>query len=47
MKKTQEERVKVSIVIPIYNVERYLRQCVDSVVKQTLKEIEIIWVDDG
>lgn len=47
MKKTQEERVKVSIVIPIYNVERYLRQCLDSVVNQTLKEIEIICVDDG
>ena len=38
---------KVSIVIPIYNVERYLRQCLDSVVNQTLKDIEIICVDDG
>lgn len=39
--------VKVSIVIPIYNVERYLRQCLDSVVNQTLREIEIICVNDG
>lgn len=40
-------KVKVSIVIPIYNVERYLRQCLDSVVNQTLKELEIICVNDG
>ena len=38
---------KVSIVIPIYNAEKYLRQCLDSLVSQTLKEIEIICVDDG
>ena len=38
---------KVSIVIPIYNVEKYLRQCLNSVVNQTLKEIEIICVNDG
>ena len=38
---------KVSIVVPIYNVEKYLRQCLDSIVNQTLKDIEIICVDDG
>lgn len=38
---------KVSVIIPVYNVEKYLPQCLDSVVKQTLKEIEIICVDDG
>lgn len=43
----ESTKVKVSIVIPIYNVENYLRQCLDSVVNQTLKEIEIICVDDG
>lgn len=39
--------VRVSIIIPIYNEEQYLEQCLDSVCGQTLKEIEIICVDDG
>ena len=39
--------IKVSIVVPVYNVQKYLRQCLDSIVNQTLKEIEIICVDDG
>jgi len=38
---------KVSIVVPIYNVEKYLRQCLDSVKKQTLEDIEVICVNDG
>jgi len=38
---------KVSIVVPIYGVEKYLNQCVDSILAQTLKEIEVILVDDG
>ena len=38
---------KVSIIIPIYNVENYLRQCLDSAINQTLKDIEIICVNDG
>lgn len=38
---------KVSISVPIYNVESYLQQCLDSLVNQTLKDIEIILVDDG
>ncbi len=40
-------RPKVSIVVPIYGVEKYLHQCIDSILAQTLKEIEIILVDDG
>lgn len=38
---------KVSVIIPVYNIELYLRQCIDSVVNQTLKDIEIICVNDG
>ena len=37
----------VSVVVPVYNVEKYLRECLDSIVNQTLKDIEIILVDDG
>ena len=36
----------VSIVVPVCNVENFLKECLDSVLKQTLKEIEIICVDD-
>ena len=39
--------VKVSIIIPTFNTEKYLSQCLDSVVNQTLKEIEIICVNNG
>ncbi len=39
--------MKVSIVIPVYNVERYLEECLDCVVNQTLHDIEIICVNDG
>jgi len=38
---------KVSIIVPVYNVEKYLDRCVQSLLGQTLKEIEIILVDDG
>lgn len=39
--------VKVSIIVPIYNVEKYLKRCIDSLINQSLKDIEIILVDDG
>ena len=39
--------VKVSIIIPVYNVEKYLRECLDSAINQTLKDIEIICINDG
>ena len=39
--------IKVSIVVPVYNVENYLRKCLNSLAAQTLKEIEVIVVNDG
>lgn len=39
--------VKVSVIIPVYNVEQYLKECLDSVINQTLKDIEIICINDG
>ena len=38
---------KVSIIVPVYNVEKYLDRCMESLLNQTLKDIEIILVDDG
>ena len=38
---------RISIVIPVYNVEKYIRKCLDSVVNQTFGDLEIILVDDG
>ena len=38
---------KVSVIVPVYNVEPYLRACMDSIVRQTLKDIEIICINDG
>lgn len=39
-------KIKVSIIVPVYNVESYLRRCLDSLINQTLEEIEIICVND-
>ena len=38
---------KLSVIIPVYNVENYLRECLDSITSQTVKDIEIICIDDG
>ena len=38
---------KISVIIPVYNVEEYLAECLDSIINQTLKEIEVICVNDG
>jgi len=39
--------IKVSVIVPVYNVEKYLRQCLDSLVNQTINDFEIIVVNDG
>lgn len=42
-----ELMIKVSVIVPVYNSEKYLRRCMDALVSQTLQEIEIIAVNDG
>lgn len=39
--------MRLSIIIPVYNVEKYLHECIDSILSQTIKDFEIILVDDG
>ena len=39
--------MKLSVIVPVYNVEKYLAECVDSLLNQTLMDMEIILVDDG
>lgn len=43
----QRENVSISVIVPIYNVEKYLRKCLDSILAQTFRDLEIICVDDG
>ena len=43
----KEDKIKVSVVVPVYNVEMYLKECVEGLIMQTLDNIEIILVDDG
>ncbi len=41
------EKKKISIIVPIYNVEKYLKKCVESILNQTYKNIEVILINDG
>ena len=42
-----QENALVSIIVPIYGTEKYLKKCVDSIIKQTYRKLEIILVNDG
>ena len=39
--------IKISVIVPVYNIEPYIRECLDSIVNQTYSNLEIILVDDG
>ena len=39
--------VKVSVIVPVYNVEKFINRCVDSILSQTFKDFELILVNDG
>ena len=39
--------IDISIIVPVYNVEKYLEKCIDSILNQTFKEFELILVNDG
>ena len=43
----EHDNILVSVIVPVYNVEKYLARCIDSILNQTLKNIEIILVNDG
>ena len=40
-------RPKISVIVPIYNAELYLEECIESVLNQTLRDIELLLIDDG
>ena len=42
-----EEQPKISVIIPVYNVEKYLKECLNSVINQPFNDIEIICINDG
>lgn len=43
----KQKDVKISVIIPVYNVEKYLKRCLDSVITQTYENLEVICIDDG
>lgn len=47
MRRIIMEKIKISVIVPVFNAEKYLKMCLNSLVSQTLKNIEIICIDDG
>ena len=43
----QKAKIDISIIVPIYNAEKYLKRCIDSLINQTKKELELILINDG
>lgn len=41
------ETTKISVIVPIFNTERWLRRCVDSILAQTYRNFELLLIDDG
>lgn len=42
-----KRKPKVSIIVPVYNIEKYLNRCIDSILSQTFTDFELLLVDDG
>ena len=42
-----DKKIKISVIIPVYNEEKYLEECISSICNQTYENLEIILVDDG
>ena len=42
-----EAQPLITVIVPVYNVEKYLRRCLDSIIRQTYQNLEILCIDDG
>ena len=43
----EKERYKISVIVPVYNKEEYIGQCIDSILGQTYRKLELVLVDEG
>lgn len=43
----EKSNPKISVIVPVYNVEQYLRRCIDSILAQTFTDFELLLIDDG